>query len=159
MPPLIKGYLKLGAKVVRRTRLGSSDFNAADFPVLLRRWSVWTSAYRRHFGLDQPAARQRPALIIMRRLIRRMTIRLIRRATWPLRMELKQLHRETDLSPFRVTHKTGDGNGHRLFLCLRGLMARASELQQFERKAHLFHFASSARSVKSLKGCWASHSR
>jgi hypothetical protein len=36
----------------------------------------------------------------MRRLIRRMKIRLIRRATRPLRMELKQLHRQTDLSPF-----------------------------------------------------------
>lgn len=36
----------------------------------------------------------------MRRLFRRMKIRLIRRATRPLRMELKRLHRETDLSPF-----------------------------------------------------------
>ncbi|CAB3693751.1 Uncharacterised protein [Achromobacter denitrificans] len=36
----------------------------------------------------------------MRRLFRRMKIRLIRRATRPLRMELKRLDRETDLSPF-----------------------------------------------------------
>jgi len=36
----------------------------------------------------------------MRRLLRRMRIRLVRRATRPLRMELKRLDRETDLSPF-----------------------------------------------------------
>jgi hypothetical protein len=36
----------------------------------------------------------------MRRLLRRMKIRLIRRATRPLRMELKRLDRGTDLSPF-----------------------------------------------------------
>jgi hypothetical protein len=36
----------------------------------------------------------------VRRLFRRMTIRLVRRVTRPLRMELKRLERETNLSPF-----------------------------------------------------------
>ncbi len=36
----------------------------------------------------------------MRRLLRRLRIRLICRATRPLRLELKQLERETDFSPF-----------------------------------------------------------
>ena len=36
----------------------------------------------------------------MRRLLRRLSIRLICRATRSLRLELKQLERETDFSPF-----------------------------------------------------------
>ncbi|CUR67668.1 hypothetical protein BN2877_30910 [Achromobacter xylosoxidans] len=36
----------------------------------------------------------------MRRLFRRMKIKLIRRATRSFRLELKQLDRQTDLSPF-----------------------------------------------------------
>jgi len=36
----------------------------------------------------------------MRRMLKRWRIRLVRRATRPLRLELKQLERETDFSPF-----------------------------------------------------------
>ncbi|CAM4070685.1 hypothetical protein BOTU111922_21265 [Bordetella tumulicola] len=36
----------------------------------------------------------------MRRLLKRLRIRLIRKATRSFRLELKQLERETDFSPF-----------------------------------------------------------
>ncbi|OZI45585.1 hypothetical protein CAL20_06085 [Bordetella genomosp. 4] len=36
----------------------------------------------------------------VQRALRRLRIRLIRRATRPFRLELKQLERETDFSPF-----------------------------------------------------------
>ncbi|KRC84553.1 hypothetical protein D3C87_638280 [compost metagenome] len=54
VPPLIKGYLKLGAKVCGEPAW-DPDFNAADFPVLLK-MDRMDERYRRHFGLDQPAA-------------------------------------------------------------------------------------------------------
>ncbi|MGV2863126.1 GNAT family N-acetyltransferase [Achromobacter sp. AGC39] len=54
VPPLIKGYLKLGAKVCGEPAW-DPDFNAADFPVLLKMERM-DERYRRHFGLDQPAA-------------------------------------------------------------------------------------------------------
>ena len=55
VPPLIKGYLKLGAKVCGEPAW-DPDFNTADFPMLL---SVDTmdDRYRRHFNLA-PAASQ-----------------------------------------------------------------------------------------------------
>jgi len=51
VPPLIKGYLKLGATVCGEPAWDPA-FNAADFPVLLdmQRMDV---RYRRHFGLDE----------------------------------------------------------------------------------------------------------
>ena len=52
-PPLIKGYLKLGARVCGQPAW-DPDFNAADFPVLLKMDGM-DERYRRHFGLDQPA--------------------------------------------------------------------------------------------------------
>jgi len=50
MPPLIKGYLKLGAAICGEPAW-DPDFNTADFPVLLdmTRMDV---RYRRHFGMD-----------------------------------------------------------------------------------------------------------
>lgn len=51
MPPLIKGYLKLGAQVCGEPAW-DPDFNAADFPVLLATDSM-DSRYRRHFGLER----------------------------------------------------------------------------------------------------------
>src|SRR3546814_2246583 len=42
--------------------------------------------------------------LTMRRLLKRWRIRLIRRATRPLRLELKQLERETDFSPRSEEH-------------------------------------------------------
>jgi putative hemolysin len=56
VPPLIKGYLKLGAKVCGEPAW-DPDFNAADFPVLLTTDNM-DDRYRRHFGLDG-AAQQR----------------------------------------------------------------------------------------------------
>lgn len=56
VPPLIKGYLKLGARVCGEPAW-DPDFNSADFPVLLDLMQM-DSRYRRHFGLDAktPAA-------------------------------------------------------------------------------------------------------
>ena len=54
VPPLIKGYLKLGATVCGEPAW-DPDFNAADFPVLLKMDGM-DERYRRHFGLDQPTA-------------------------------------------------------------------------------------------------------
>jgi len=50
VPPLIKGYLKLGATICGEPAW-DPDFNTADFPVLLdmRRMDA---RYRRHFGLS-----------------------------------------------------------------------------------------------------------
>jgi len=49
VPPLIKGYLKLGARVCGEPAW-DPDFNAADFPMLLDVGSM-DERYRRHFGL------------------------------------------------------------------------------------------------------------
>ncbi|MDQ8034380.1 GNAT family N-acetyltransferase [Bordetella genomosp. 1] len=57
VPPLIKGYLKLGATICGEPAW-DPDFNAADFPVLMD-MEAMDERYRRHFGLDEPAA---PAL-------------------------------------------------------------------------------------------------
>jgi len=51
VPPLIKGYLKLGATVCGEPAW-DPDFNAADFPVLLDMQRM-DARYRRHFGLDE----------------------------------------------------------------------------------------------------------
>lgn len=51
VPPLIKGYLKLGARVCGEPAW-DPDFNAADFPVLLSTDRM-DSRYRRHFGLER----------------------------------------------------------------------------------------------------------
>lgn len=59
VPPLIKGYMKLGAKVCGEPAW-DPDFNAADFPVLLKMDSM-DERYRRHFGLDQPAGASKRA--------------------------------------------------------------------------------------------------
>jgi len=53
VPPLIKGYLKLGARVCGEPAW-DPDFNAADFPVLLD-MARMDDRYRRHFGLDAAA--------------------------------------------------------------------------------------------------------
>ena len=50
VPPLIKGYLKLGATICGEPAW-DPDFNTADFPVLLDIQRV-EPRYRRHFGLD-----------------------------------------------------------------------------------------------------------
>ncbi|AOB30352.1 hypothetical protein AKI39_06060 [Bordetella sp. H567] len=52
VPPLIKGYLKLGAKICGEPAW-DPDFNAADFPVLLDMKRM-DERYRRHFGLISP---------------------------------------------------------------------------------------------------------
>ncbi|MCI2809582.1 GNAT family N-acetyltransferase [Eoetvoesiella caeni] len=49
VPPLIKGYLKLGATICGEPAW-DPDFNAADFPILLDLESM-DPRYRRHFGL------------------------------------------------------------------------------------------------------------
>jgi len=49
VPPLIKGYLKLGASICGEPAW-DPDFNAADFPVLLDLERM-DPRYRRHFGL------------------------------------------------------------------------------------------------------------
>jgi putative hemolysin len=54
VPPLIKGYLKLGARICGEPAW-DPDFNAADFPVLLDMVHM-DDRYRRHFGLDATAA-------------------------------------------------------------------------------------------------------
>jgi putative hemolysin len=59
VPPLIKGYLKLGARVCGEPAW-DPDFNAADFPVLLD-LNVMDERYRRHFGLGEPRVATRPA--------------------------------------------------------------------------------------------------
>jgi len=53
VPPLIKGYLKLGARICGAPAW-DPDFNAADFPVLLD-MTCMDERYRRHFGLDDAA--------------------------------------------------------------------------------------------------------
>ena len=53
VPPLIKGYLKLGAKICGEPAW-DLDFNAADFPVLMNMGNM-DLRYRRHFGLPQRA--------------------------------------------------------------------------------------------------------
>lgn len=50
VPPLIKGYLKLGAKVCGEPAW-DPDFNTADFPMLLS-VDEMDERYRKHFGLD-----------------------------------------------------------------------------------------------------------
>jgi len=50
IPPLIKGYLQLGASVCGEPAW-DPDFNAADFPVLFDMERM-DARYRRHFGLD-----------------------------------------------------------------------------------------------------------
>ena len=55
VPPLIKGYLKLGARVCGEPAW-DPDFNAADFPVLLTMDGM-DERYRRHFGLEQQGGR------------------------------------------------------------------------------------------------------
>ena len=59
LPPLIKGYLKIGARVCGEPAW-DPDFNTADFPMLLSVDSM-TPRYRRHFGFDSilPAAMSR----------------------------------------------------------------------------------------------------
>jgi putative hemolysin len=54
VPPLIKGYLKLGATICGEPAW-DPDFNTADFPVLLDMARMDTR-YRRHFGLDRMSA-------------------------------------------------------------------------------------------------------
>lgn len=50
IPPLLKGYLKLGARVCGRPAW-DPDFNTADFPMLLS-ISQMGMRYRRHFGFE-----------------------------------------------------------------------------------------------------------
>lgn len=50
VPPLIKGYLKLGARICGEPAW-DPDFNTADFPVLLDMEQM-DERYRRHFGLE-----------------------------------------------------------------------------------------------------------
>lgn len=55
VPPLIKGYLKLGARICGEPAW-DPDFNTADFPVLLDMQRM-DMRYQRHFGLRRvPAA-------------------------------------------------------------------------------------------------------
>lgn len=49
MPPLIKGYLKVGARICGAPAW-DPDFNTADFPVLLNIDDM-DARYRRHFGM------------------------------------------------------------------------------------------------------------
>lgn len=58
VPPLIKGYLKLGARVCGEPAW-DPDFNAADFPVLMD-LEMMDERYKRHFGLAEPPAELRP---------------------------------------------------------------------------------------------------
>jgi putative hemolysin len=46
-PALIKGYLKLGAKVLGAPAW-DPDFNAADLPMMMR-WTDLPARYRKHF--------------------------------------------------------------------------------------------------------------
>lgn len=50
IPPLIKGYLKIGARICGEPAW-DKNFNAADFPVIIDIESM-DSRYRKHFGLD-----------------------------------------------------------------------------------------------------------
>lgn len=50
VPPLIKGYLKIGARICGEPAW-DPDFNTADFPVMLD-VNDMDSRYRRHFGLS-----------------------------------------------------------------------------------------------------------
>lgn len=50
VPPLIKGYIKLGATICGEPAW-DPDFNAADFPILMDKERM-DPRYRRHFGLD-----------------------------------------------------------------------------------------------------------
>ncbi len=50
VPALLKGYLKLGARVCGEPAW-DPDFNSADFPMLLS-LSQMGSRYRRHFGFE-----------------------------------------------------------------------------------------------------------
>lgn len=52
VPPLIKGYLKLGATVCGEPAW-DPDFNTADFPMLLS-VDAMDERYRKHFGLEAP---------------------------------------------------------------------------------------------------------
>ncbi|VCU71407.1 hypothetical protein PIGHUM_03491 [Pigmentiphaga humi] len=56
VPPLIKGYLKTGARVCGEPAW-DADFNTADFPMLLS-MDALDDRYRRHFGLDTHTSRQ-----------------------------------------------------------------------------------------------------
>lgn len=49
IPPLIKGYLKIGARICGEPAW-DKDFNAADFPVIIDLQNM-DSRYRKHFGL------------------------------------------------------------------------------------------------------------
>lgn len=51
VPALLKGYLKLGARICGEPAW-DPDFNTADFPMLLSVQNMGTR-YRRHFGFDQ----------------------------------------------------------------------------------------------------------
>lgn len=51
VPPLLKGYLKLGTRVCGEPAW-DPDFNTADFPMLLSIDSMG-ARYRRHFGFDR----------------------------------------------------------------------------------------------------------
>ncbi|NLC35613.1 MAG: GNAT family N-acetyltransferase, partial [Alcaligenaceae bacterium] len=48
-PPLIKGYLKVGARICGEPAW-DPDFNTADFPVFLD-IDAMDARYRRHFGI------------------------------------------------------------------------------------------------------------
>lgn len=50
MPPLIKGYLKVGGRICGEPAW-DPDFNTADFPVFLEIDDM-DARYRRHFGID-----------------------------------------------------------------------------------------------------------
>lgn len=50
MPPLIKGYMKVGARICGEPAW-DPDFNTADFPVFLDLEHM-DARYRRHFGID-----------------------------------------------------------------------------------------------------------
>ena len=49
IPPLIKGYLKIGARICGEPAW-DKNFNAADFPVIIDIEKI-DSRYRKHFGL------------------------------------------------------------------------------------------------------------
>ena len=50
MPPLLKGYLRIGARICGEPAW-DPDFNTADFPMLLSVDNMG-ARYRRHFGFD-----------------------------------------------------------------------------------------------------------
>jgi len=56
VPPLIKGYLKAGARVCGEPAW-DADFNTADFPMLLS-IDALDNRYRRHFGLESQGTRR-----------------------------------------------------------------------------------------------------